>query len=228
MALWNSVKKASVEARRKDEECHARAMYEIQSGKRRDGLWAKSVLLANGDEAATKLAYFKLLVQAIQDDDLIFTQSPDIQKNNDKELSLKPHSALRSAKKPRYFKYIISILILAPLIFTIITLKNIDVKLKASECAQPNPSLSVITQEALYAARTQEEVASAMSKLDWDAIIHARSTGECNQGVGEFVWDMQNLSPGQIQQRYGHDVASEFMRRLVISNEKQMAKALSR
>ena len=75
MAIWDKAKDASVDARRKDEEYHARAMHEVQSGQRRDGLWAKAVTSTGGDEAAAKLAYFKLLVQAIRDDDHIAMRS---------------------------------------------------------------------------------------------------------------------------------------------------------
>lgn len=45
VAIWDKAKDMSVDARRKDEEYHARAMHEVQSGQRRDGLWAKAVYL---------------------------------------------------------------------------------------------------------------------------------------------------------------------------------------
>ena len=71
MSFWQKAKDVSVAARLKDEEYHARAMYEIQQGRRRDGLWAKALSTSNGNEPAGKILYFKLLVQAIKDDDHI-------------------------------------------------------------------------------------------------------------------------------------------------------------
>ena len=82
-------------------------------------------------------------------------------------------------------------------------------------CSQSNVLAGVATQQALASAHTPEEVTSAMNQLDWGPIIDARSTGKCNEGVGEFIWDMQNLHTAQIQQKYGPDVARDVQRRLV-------------
>lgn len=79
MAIWDKVKYTSVDARRKDEEYYARAMQEVQSGRRRDGLWAKAVTSTGGDKSAAKLAYIKLLVQAIRDDDYVAARSAQTQ-----------------------------------------------------------------------------------------------------------------------------------------------------
>ena len=92
MAIFDRAKDASVEARRRDEEYHARAMHEIQSGKRRDGLWAKALTSTNGDEVAAKLTYFKLLVQALQDDDHIAMRAFQAQSNIAQESTLQPAS----------------------------------------------------------------------------------------------------------------------------------------
>ena len=88
MAIFDRAKDASVEARRRDEEYNARAMYEIQSGKRRDGLWAKALASTNGDKAAAKLTYFKLLVQALQDDDHVAFRALQAQSNIAQEASI--------------------------------------------------------------------------------------------------------------------------------------------
>ena len=95
-------------------------------------------------------------------------------------------------------------------------------------CNQSNGLAGVATQRVLASAHTPEEVTSAMNQLDWGPIIDARSTGKCNEGVGEFVWDMQNLTTGQIQQKYGPDVASDVDRRLVKRSEEKWAEYHSR
>jgi len=104
MAIWDKAKDASVEARRRDEEYHARAMHEIQSGQRRDGLWAKAVTSTNGNEAVAKLMYFKLLVQAIKDDDHVAMRSFQSQSNVAKEPSFQPPSQSLAAQKPSLLK----------------------------------------------------------------------------------------------------------------------------
>src|SRR3546814_17035599 len=92
MAIWDKAKDASVDARRRDEEYHARAMHEIQSGKRRDGLWAKAVKSTGGKVASAKLEYFKLLVKAIRDDGHIAMRSFQAQSKIVKEAYFRPAS----------------------------------------------------------------------------------------------------------------------------------------
>ena len=105
MAIWEKAKDASVDARRRDEEYHARAMYEIQAGKRRDGLWAKAVTSAGGDEAAAKLVYFQLLVQALRDDDHIAMRAFQAQSNSPQERSFpQPNPPSPAAPKPGLLK----------------------------------------------------------------------------------------------------------------------------
>ena len=65
-------------------------MHEIQSGQRRDGLWAKAVTSTDGNEADAKLAYFKLLVQAIRDDDHIAMRSTEAQSSIGQQPSYQP------------------------------------------------------------------------------------------------------------------------------------------
>lgn len=105
MAIWDKAKDASVDARRRDEEYHARAMHEIQCGQRRDGLWAKAVTSTGGDETAAKLAYLKLLVQAIQDDDYIAMRSTKAQSSIAQEpLYQPPPPPSLPVQKPRFLK----------------------------------------------------------------------------------------------------------------------------
>ncbi|HQR69911.1 MAG TPA: hypothetical protein PLE54_04865 [Burkholderiaceae bacterium] len=56
-------------AKRIDEQIiYAEALREIESGVRRDGLWAKAVASSNGDEPKAKSAYICLVAAAIRDD----------------------------------------------------------------------------------------------------------------------------------------------------------------
>ena len=105
MAIFDRAKDASVKARRRDEEYNARAMYEIQSGKRRDGLWAKALASTNGDKAAAKLTYFKLLVQALQDDDHVAFRALQAQSNIAQEASIQQSNERASqVRRPSFLK----------------------------------------------------------------------------------------------------------------------------
>jgi len=105
MAFWDRVKNAFVDARRKDEEYHARALHEIQSGYRRDGLWAKAVMSSGGDKVAAQLAYFKLLVQAIRDEDYLAGRSAKVSAGAEQQSAPRlPPSHSQIVRKPGLLK----------------------------------------------------------------------------------------------------------------------------
>lgn len=74
MSLWGIAKDKLVADRLVDEELHELAYREIESGARRDGLWAKAIVEGHGDEAATKIAYLRLLVQRLRDERYVVEQ----------------------------------------------------------------------------------------------------------------------------------------------------------
>lgn len=76
--MFESFKKKSLDrqldeamTREVEEELYARVLQEIERGERRDGLWAKALVAANGDESIAKAQYIKLRIQALFDDGLI-------------------------------------------------------------------------------------------------------------------------------------------------------------
>ena len=76
--MFESFKKKSLDrqlnqamTREVEEELYAQVLQEIERGERRDGLWAKALVTANGDESIAKAQYIKLRVQALFDDGLI-------------------------------------------------------------------------------------------------------------------------------------------------------------
>ena len=68
MGLWNAIKNRAVLDRLVDEELHAQAVWEIQAGNRREGLWAKAIAQAGSDESQVRVAYLRLLVQRLRDE----------------------------------------------------------------------------------------------------------------------------------------------------------------
>jgi hypothetical protein len=87
---------------------------------------------------------------------------------------------------------------------------------QALEPIQPTPN--VIDQK-----KADLSVVSEVKKLDFARIAAARSTGKGSLGVGDFQWDMQNLSAGQIQQKYGPEAAKEFNRNIAGTHDETMA-----
>lgn len=78
MAFWKFVKDKAAIDRLQDEAIHAAAMEEINSGRRRDGLWTKAIIESNGEESRTKIAYLRLLVTAIRDDVYLAKRAEEI------------------------------------------------------------------------------------------------------------------------------------------------------
>lgn len=68
MIFWKTIKDAAVVSRRYDERLHELALREMQSGERRDGLWAKALIEGQGDEGRAQAIYLRLLVTALQDE----------------------------------------------------------------------------------------------------------------------------------------------------------------
>lgn len=68
MAFWRAVQEKRIVNRIMDEQAHELAAQEINSGMRRDGLWAKAIVEAGPDERLAKVAYLRLLVQRIKDE----------------------------------------------------------------------------------------------------------------------------------------------------------------
>lgn len=68
MGLWKEARDRIVAGRLIDEEIHAFAYKEIDSGVRRDGLWAKALIQGGSDPNRTKLAYLNLLVRHLKDE----------------------------------------------------------------------------------------------------------------------------------------------------------------
>jgi len=66
--MIDDLKKLFAERRLKDEAIYAHVLNEIESGHRRDGLWAKALADSKFNENETKSRYIKLRVQSIKDE----------------------------------------------------------------------------------------------------------------------------------------------------------------
>lgn len=68
MGLIDEIRLKGAEVRLSEEIIYGEALREMESGIRRDGLWAKALSEAGGAEGAAKARYIKLRVQALRDE----------------------------------------------------------------------------------------------------------------------------------------------------------------
>jgi hypothetical protein len=68
MSFFKRLKHSAIQSRIEDEGLYERALHEIESGYRRDGLWAQAVERSNGDPDRTVSIYIRLRVQSLRDE----------------------------------------------------------------------------------------------------------------------------------------------------------------
>lgn len=68
MSILDDLKKKGAQSRLIEESLYAEVLREVESGYRRDGLWAKALSEAEFDEAKAKSLYIKHRVQALKDE----------------------------------------------------------------------------------------------------------------------------------------------------------------
>lgn len=110
MGILDRMRFQSALFRKGEEGLYEQAVREIQSGRRRDGLWAKAQIRAKGDPHRSESEYLKLLVRAIADDTVLaekmrqererVTEERRIQEQEQRELqklldTLEYHSTVR-------------------------------------------------------------------------------------------------------------------------------------
>ena len=71
MNLFTFLRDTFVAKRIDDQSIYADALREIESGIRRDGLWAKALAASNGDERKAKASYIEFVVAAMHDETYI-------------------------------------------------------------------------------------------------------------------------------------------------------------
>jgi len=66
MGFWSNTQDRLVVGRKVEEQLYSQALNELESGVRRDGLWAKALAASEGDDARAKAQYISLVVQALK------------------------------------------------------------------------------------------------------------------------------------------------------------------
>ena len=68
MSFIDDLFKSNAESRLSEEIIYAEVLREIEAGVRRDGLWARAIANANGNDGAARSEYIKLRVQSLKDE----------------------------------------------------------------------------------------------------------------------------------------------------------------
>ena len=90
MSIFDDIKKLGIKFRLNEEILYAEALREMESGARRDGLWAKSLSDSEFNESKAKALYIKLRVQSLRDEIFLF-----IKENEKKLANKKIHSNIQ-------------------------------------------------------------------------------------------------------------------------------------
>ncbi|NGX16153.1 ankyrin repeat domain-containing protein [Wenzhouxiangella sp. XN24] len=73
MSFFKKAKHAAIERRLSEERLYEQVLLEIESGGRRDGLWAKALQNAKGHESEAQALYIQYRVQALRDENELST-----------------------------------------------------------------------------------------------------------------------------------------------------------
>lgn len=84
MLFWKKAKQKVIANRLVEEKIYEKVLGEIESGQRRDGLWAKAISKSRGNEQEAKAAYIEYRVQSIKDEaefaNVLFNEEEQINK----------------------------------------------------------------------------------------------------------------------------------------------------
>jgi len=72
MSIFDDIRAAGATFRLTEESLYAEAFREIESGQRRDGIWAKALVESDMDQVKAGAKYIKLRVQSLKDEITVF------------------------------------------------------------------------------------------------------------------------------------------------------------
>jgi hypothetical protein len=101
MGLFRSARDRLVLSRMQEEEIHAAALREVESGRRRDGLWAKALIEGSGERSRVESIYLRELVAAMRDESYIARRLDDFTDAAEKGTHSAPAVDTSSSPLPR-------------------------------------------------------------------------------------------------------------------------------
>ena len=97
MGILDEIRLRGASMRLTDEMLYAEALREVQSGMRREGLWAKALAESEFDEGKAAAAYLRLRVQALKDE-AAFAQSASRSEDGQRQLEESRRRATREQR----------------------------------------------------------------------------------------------------------------------------------
>ena len=97
MTFWKKAKQTAIVNRLVEEKIYEQVLMEIESGIRRDGLWAKALQESRGDTQEAQGYYIKFRVQSIKDETELAQTLLDVRAGEQK--------APKAVKSPNFFTY---------------------------------------------------------------------------------------------------------------------------
>jgi len=105
MALFGWSQMNAAERRLAEEDLYAHALREIESGVRRDGIWAKALSESNMDQRKAAARYIDLRVQALKDEIALTAQQAElatVRETKRQQELLAKEAALAEENMPRH------------------------------------------------------------------------------------------------------------------------------
>ncbi len=87
MGIFDDIKAKGAAYRLTEEALYAEALKEIESGQRRDGIWAKAMSESNMEVGMAGAKYIKMRVQSLKDEVTVFIASQKLEAHTQKSIA---------------------------------------------------------------------------------------------------------------------------------------------
>jgi hypothetical protein len=101
MKFFSKFKQPSASDRLMEEQLYSGVLNEIQSGIKREGLWAKAIAKSGGSESKAKSLYIEFRVQSMKDDLELANELIDIEKAKEAQQKEEEQKAIKIAEEKK-------------------------------------------------------------------------------------------------------------------------------
>ena len=101
MSFFSKFKQPSASDRLLEEQLYSDVLNEVQSGVKREGLWAKAIAKSNGNESKAKSLYIEFRVQSMRDDLELGNELVDLAKAKEAQKKQQEQKAMKMAAEKK-------------------------------------------------------------------------------------------------------------------------------
>lgn len=127
MGIFDDIKAKGAAYRLTEEALYAEALREIESGQRRDGIWAKAMAESNMDQGKAGARYIKLRVQSLKDEVAmtvaVLATQPKPEPPPTTKVKPEPPSPKEADERLKFFFYVMVIVTMSVVAFVALSLK---------------------------------------------------------------------------------------------------------